>query len=330
MATRAPATVRVDGDLTEFKDAFCTPIEYFHPDRKNRPAQLLYMWDDEAFYVGLRTLDASPYAPVERFWNGDAVEWYFDTRRGEDFRNTEWGRGSLHCFFGGVKESEIVPRFALRPGYLDAIPRLGVEVGARRTRHGLEVEFKLPWANFPDFQPRLGEVVGVDAELSYSEGDSEVDSQGDPRTYRSFVYGSPLSVHQPANQAKVQLVNRLEREHWKECGPVLMPMRVDTPWTQKTRAHVHGSIAMPPNHSHEVGRVVFRLLGLDGTLLGEYTTREEVLEADGDFTLLRGEWPSEVAVPGRHHVVAVVYDKNGSELTRVAPRLVSVNMERGY
>src|SRR5579871_1077849 len=77
VATRAPGKVVIDGDLSEFKDAFCTPINYFHPDQKNRPAQFFYMWDDDAFYAGLRTLDQKRVdpAPDDRLWEGDAVEW---------------------------------------------------------------------------------------------------------------------------------------------------------------------------------------------------------------------------------------------------------------
>src|SRR5688500_7298235 len=96
VATRAPAGMKIDGDLSEFKDAFATPIEFFHADLKNRPAQFFYMWDDEAFYAGLRTLDEQGKqdnpAPDDRLWEGDAVEWYFDTRRGSDFRDTTWGK----------------------------------------------------------------------------------------------------------------------------------------------------------------------------------------------------------------------------------------------
>jgi hypothetical protein len=51
---------RIDGDLSEFKDAFCTPVEYHNADLKNRAGQFFYMWDDEAFYAGLRTLDTKP------------------------------------------------------------------------------------------------------------------------------------------------------------------------------------------------------------------------------------------------------------------------------
>src|SRR4029077_13266232 len=63
LATRAPKNMKIDGDLSEFKDAFCTPIEYFSFDTKtlrNRAGQFFYMWDEEAFYAGLRTLDDKP------------------------------------------------------------------------------------------------------------------------------------------------------------------------------------------------------------------------------------------------------------------------------
>ena len=115
----------------------------------------------------------------------------------------------------------------------------------------MEVEFKLPWANFPGFKAALNEVIALDAELCYSDGKERID--------RGFVFGSPLSVQQPASQAKIQLVENFEPAHWKACGPVLMPMRVDTPWTQKTLAHCYGSIALPINHAAHVGRVVFRV-----------------------------------------------------------------------
>ena len=108
-----------------------------------------------------------------------------------------------------MTEGGLGPRFCLRPGYLDAIPKIVIEVAARETAHGTEVEFKLPWVNFPNFKPRLNEVIALDAELCYSDGGL--------RIYRTFTYGNPLGVSQPAALGKVQLVNRLEPSpgHWK-------------------------------------------------------------------------------------------------------------------
>jgi hypothetical protein len=324
VATRAPAEMKIDGDLAEFSEAFCTPVEYFHADLRNRAAQFFYMWDDEAFYAGLRTLDEKQanHAPDDRLWEGDAVEWYFDTRRKDDFRGIDWGPGAVHCYWTGYNGAEIAPRFCLRPGYLDAIPKTGVEVAARRTPHGAEVEFKLPWVNFPGFEAKLNDVIALDAELCYSDGKE--------RIYRTFAYGSPLSVQQPASQAKIQLVERLAPEHWKQCAAVMAPMRIDTPWGQETKAHAYGYVALPPNHASQIGKVVIRLTDLNGEMLGEHAAVTETIEADGNFLRAMAHWPIDSAAPGSYHAVAILYDANGAELARVAPRLVSVNWEPGY
>lgn len=328
VATKAPAGMKIDGDLAEFKDAFATPVEYFHPDLKNRAAQFFYMWDDEAFYAGLRTLDQkqADLADDDHLWEGDAVEWYFDTRRGEDFRSIAWPTdpvGAVHCYWTGYKNDQLHPRFCLRPNFLQQIPKIGIEVGARKTAVGAEVEFKLPWANFPGFKAKLGEVIALDAELCYSDGG--------PRVYRSFVFGSPLSVQQPASLARVQLADRFEPAHWKQCGPVLMPIRCDTPWGQSpVKAHASGSIALPPNHGDQVGKIVFRVVDLEGRTLGEFEAMPETFEPTGQFARAKASWPIDIAPPGGHHVYAIVYDKSAKELTRIAPRLVSVNMTQGY
>lgn len=333
VATRAPENMKIDGNLEEFADAFCTPVEYFHADQKNRPAQFFYMWDDEAFYAGLRTLEeedkqANP-SPDDKLWGGDGVEWYFDTRRGEKFRDRNWGPGAVHCYWTAFTNKELGPRFCVRPDMLDAIPKIGIEVAARRTEHGVETEFKLPWANFPEFKAALGEVIALDAELCYSDGGI--------RVFRTFAFGSPLSVTQPASQGKIQLVERLEPDHWKSCGPVMMPLRVDVPWNQHARgdraatsAHAFAQIAVPPNQTDEFGVVYFEVRDLEGKLLGKYLASEETMQEEGNFARLTANWPTDVAVPGAHHVTAVVYNREGKVLTRVAPRLQSVNINVGY
>ena len=324
---RAPAGMKIDGDLSEFSAALATPLGYFHGDQRSRPAQFLYMWDDEAFYAGLRTIDEpskqANHGGDGQLWEGDAVEWYFDTRRGSEFRSQKWGKGAVHCYWTGMKGKELAPRFCLRPGYLDAIKKEGVLVASRRWKHGLEVEFKLPWVNFPDFKPAVGEVIALDAELCYSDGG--------PRSDRGFVFDSPLSVQQPAMLAPVELVERIESKHWKASGPVMMPMRVDVPWTQPTRPMVTGQIAVPPNFADQVGRVEFQILDLEGKLLSKYdAAKPRPLAPESNFALLTAQWPVDAAPPGAHQVQAVVFDRDGKELTRIAPRLLSVGMSPGY
>ena len=335
VATRAPAGMKIDGDLTEFKDAFCTPVEYFQPDNpkdanplRERAAQFFYMWDDEAFYAALRTLDRHPADNADdgHLWEGDAVEWYFDARRDENFRSHDWPKepdpGAVHCYWTGLNGTNVAPRFCLRPGFLEAIKKIGVEVGAKRTAVGMDVEFKLPWANFPHFKPKAGEVIALDAELCYSDGG--------PRLFRSFVFGSPLSVQQPASLGKVQLVEKLEPEHWKHCGQVMFPIRCDTAWSQPAKPEVLGYMAIPPNKTDIIGKVVFRVLSLDGKTLGDFDGKIETFEVLGNFLRASAQWPNDLALPGAHLLLGIIYDPSGKELTRVAPRMVSVNMAPGY
>lgn len=322
--TKAPAAMKIDGNLEEFKGSFCTPVNYFHPNVKNRAAQFFYMWDDEAFYCGLRTLDTAKanLAPDNRLWEGDGVEWYFDTRRGANFRDKNWGPGAVHMYWVGYKGKALQPRWCLRPDMLKAIEGTGVEVAARDTEAGSEIEFKLPWKNFPEFKPKLGEVIALDSELCYSDGG--------PRVDRTFAFGSPLSVQQPASLGMVQLVDKFEPAHWKQCGPVFMPLRCDTPWTQPTKAMVTGRICLPPDHAATIGKIVFRISDLEGKALGDYEGKSVTLHEAGNFLVSEAQWPSDTAVPGAHTLTAIVYDKDGQELTRVAPRLVSVGMQQGY
>ena len=336
VATRAPKEMKIDGDLSEFKNAFATPVEYFQSDNsgkkdlglRDRAAQFFYMWDDEAFYAGLRTLDRNPHssAPDDHLWEGDAVEWYFDTRQNETFRSHDWPKtpnaGAVHCYWSGLKGTNIVPRFCLRPTFLEAIPKIGVEVGARHTAKGMEVEFKLPWKNFPEFKAKLDTVIALDAELCYSDGG--------PRVFRSFVYGSPLGVQQPASLGKIQLIEKLEPKQWATVGPLMFPIRCDTAWGQPGNPQVTGLMAIPPNYTDQIGKVAFRILDLNGKKLGEFDGKIDTFEAEGNFARATAQWPNDLAIPGAHHLLGVVYDKKGKELTRIAPRMVSVNMQPGY
>src|SRR5579884_1517586 len=323
LATRAPKGMKIDGDLSAFKDAFCTPLEYWNDDLKNRAVQFFYMWDDEAFYAAMRTLDTKPMNKADdaHLWEGDAVEWYFDTRRDENFRGPKWGPGAVHCYWTGLTGSNVQARFCLRPGYLDAIKKIGVEVAAKRTPVGMDVEFKLPWVNFPNFKPELNAVIALDAEACYSDGAM--------RVFRSFAYGGPLSVQQPADLAKIQLVEKIEPGYWANCGQVMMPIRCDTAWNQNTRPMVTGYMALPPNQDEQIGRVVFRLLGLHGETIGDYPGTIEVFEKEGNFKRATAQWSNDVGVAGQYELLGIIYDPQGNELTRVAPRMVSVHMQPG-
>jgi hypothetical protein len=225
-------------------------------------------------------------------------------------------------YWTGYKNAELKPRWCLRPDMLSAIPGAGIEVGSRRTPFGAQVEFKLPWKNFPNFQVKVNEVIALDAELCYSDGASRVD--------RTFAYGSPLSVQQPASQAKIALVEKIEPSYWKQCGAVAFPIRCDTAWGQPERGVATAQMAIPPNMKEKVGKIVFRLMDPYGATIADKEAAIQTLNEDGRFYRAETQWSIDDAAPGNFLLLGIIHDKEGHELTRVTPRLVSVGMQIGY
>src|SRR5262245_5336720 len=149
---KAQKPVRLDGRLEEWGGAFVTPVHVGHPDFANRGGQFLFLWDEGNLYVGLRCLDRRPahVGRDDQVWNGDAVEFYLDTRRGGKLGAAAFGPGTLHLFWTPFTKAEVKPRMQVRdlPEFKDFRLK-GAEVAAVKTPWGYTAEFKLPWANFP-------------------------------------------------------------------------------------------------------------------------------------------------------------------------------------
>ena len=175
---RTPKPVMLDGKLDEWEGAFVTPVHVGHPDFANRGGQFLYLWDDQNLYIGLRCLDQhlAHVGSNDQIWNGDAVEFYLDTRRKEQLGAAAYGPGTLHMFWTAITKNELKPRLAVRdvPAFKN-FKLQGAEVAANKTSWGYTAEFKLPWSNFPDFKPKTGEVIGIECELCSSDGGPRVD-----------------------------------------------------------------------------------------------------------------------------------------------------------
>src|SRR5258708_357676 len=228
------------------------------------------MGDDEALYIGLRCLDekqANP-AALPATYNGDAVEFYLDTRSGDALRGKDWTTGAIHLYFSAFQGGEVKPRWAMRRGIAPSDTLLkGGEIAAANDPESYEMEFKLPWANFPDFSPKLGAVLALDAELCSGDGAG--------RTDRSFAYGSPLSVQQPASLGKVELVKGFDPDYLTKVGPAAFPFWVDTPWVQPERAQVQAVVAIPPAFAEIVGEVEIRIHDTDGRIVKTLPARIE-------------------------------------------------------
>ena len=318
LVVRAPGKVAVDGKLREWSTAFCTPVHHAHRDLANRPAQFFYLWDDEAFYIGLRALDQKPAnaGGMGSLYDGDAVEFYFDSRSGDGLRGKDWSTGAIHFYFTAFEGGKVQPRWAMRRGIATSDLALkGVEIAATSDGSSYEVEFKLPWANFPDFAPKPGAVFAVDAELCSGDGARRVD--------RTFAYGSPLSVQQPASLGKVELVQSFAPEYLAEVGPASFPMWVEAPWTQPERAKVRAVVAIPPAFADIVGLVDVRIHDLDGKVVRTIKAEVEPFGPKGaGFARAVASWSIDDFAPNMYFATARVESRTGKLLTAVAPRMV--------
>jgi hypothetical protein len=318
LVTKAPVKVVMDGSLREWSEAFCTPVHYGHRDPENRAGQFYYQWDDEAFYIGLRCLDAKQAnpAPLGATFNGDAVEFYLDTRSGDALRGKDWTAGAIHFFFSPFQGNEVKPRWVIRQGIATSGTVLkGVEIAATSKPESYEVEFKLPWSNFPEFRPKVGAVLALDAELCSGDGAT--------RTDRTFAYGSPLSVQQPASLGKVQLVRSFDPEYLEAVGPNAFPLWVGTAWNQPERATVRAVVAVPPAFAQVVGLVEVRIHDADGRIVKTMPAPVESFGPKGlGFERAVASWSIDEFAPGSYFATARVAARTGKAMAAVAPRMV--------
>ncbi len=321
LVTRAPASgIKVDGKLAEWGTAFCTPVHYNHVRVDERAAQFYYAWDGAALYIGLRALDRhrANVVPKEIIADGDAVELYLDTRPGPALRGKDWTKGAVHLFFSPFEGERLAPRWVVRRGIATSDTKLeGVEIAATLLPGdaGYEIEFKVPWANFPEFAAKPGALMAIDAELCSGDGAR--------RTDRTFAYGSPLSVQQPASQGTVELVGDFEPEYLPQVGPSAFPFWVETPWQQSERAHVRATLGIPPAYADVVGDVEVRLHNTDGAIVRTHKAKVEPFGPPGlGFVRAVASWPIDDFPPNTYFATARVASRTGKPMTTVAPRMV--------
>jgi hypothetical protein len=312
---KAQKPLAMDGKLTGWDGAFVTPVHVGHPDFANRGGQFLYLWDDKNLYIGLRCLDQKPahLGTDNQIWNGDAVEFYLDTRRGDQLGAAAFGPGTLHMFYTPFTKTDVKPRLQVRdlPAFKGFKLR-GAEVAAARTPWGYTAEFKLPWANFPDFTPRAGEVIGIDCELCSSDGG--------PRVDRTFVYSSPAAVGSPSAFGRVQLTDRIDTGALKPLGRALLPLSL----TRSTNyAWLYGTACISPTIAGSVAKLEGKLLDAGGKVRKTSTGSKKTLE--GGFTLWTGSWEMFDLPPGVYTLELVATDKKGAVVTSRAEKVLHGN-----
>jgi hypothetical protein len=205
----------MDGKLDEWSGAFATPVNFGHADWENRAAVWRYMWDDQNLYIGLDALDTVSFnaSPGPAF-NGDGVEFYLDVR---DDKKPEWAPGTAHLHFTAFSNGEIKPRIQIRGGIaaFKGLTNEGMELVATKTSRGYSLEFRLPWSKFPDFKPGVGKDVGIDCELTSSDGG--------PRVDRCWVYSGVAAVAGPGAFGHMRLADTWEPADAAAYSDVLFP-----------------------------------------------------------------------------------------------------------
>jgi Carbohydrate family 9 binding domain-like len=237
----------------------------------------------------MRCLDQKPahIGKDDQVWNGDAVEFYLDTRGGDKLGAKEFGPGTLHMFYTAFTGTEVKPRMQVRP-----LPELkdfklkDAEVAAEKTPWGWTAEFRLPWAHFPDFKPKAGELLGIDCELCSSDGG--------PRADRTFVYSSPSSVATPSTFGRVKLVDTIEPAEVKQYSRALLPMSL----TLTTNyGYVYATAGVSPTIAQVVKTFEGRILDTDGKERAKTSGNRQTLEGSG-LTLWKGQWEINDLPPG--------------------------------
>jgi hypothetical protein len=299
---RATRPIQLDGRLDDWEGAFVTPVHVGHPDFADRGAQFLFLWDDDALYVGLRALDRKPahVGPDASLWDGDAVEFYLDTRRGADLGAKDFGPGTLHMFWTPFTGTEVKPRLRVRdlPAF-KGLTLQGAEVAGAKTPWGYTAEFKLPWANFPKFTPKAGEVIGIDCELCSSDGG--------PRVDRTFVYSSPASVSSPSAFGRVRLVEKIDPADLKPCARALLPVSLTK---SANYDWLYATACLSPTIDKMTAKVEGKVIDADGKVRKTTAGGRTTLEGSG-FVLWRGQWELFDLPAGTYTVEISALDRDG-------------------
>jgi Carbohydrate family 9 binding domain-like len=312
---KAQKPITMDGKLDEWDGAFVTPVHVGHPDFANRGGQFLYLWDEKNLYIGLRCLDQHPahIGTDNQIWDGDAVEFYLDTRRGDKLGAVEFGPGTLHMFYTPFTKADIKPRLQVRdlPAFKD-FKLQGAEVAATKTPWGYTAEFKLPWANFPDFIAKAGEIIGIECELCSSDGG--------PRVDRTFVYSGPAAVGSPSAFGRVQLVDKIDCGALKPFGRVLLPLSLAK---SANYAWLYGTVCVSPTIEGSVAKLEGKLLDAAGRVHKTSTGSKRKLEEG--FSVWTGSWELFDLPPGVYTLELTAFDKDNRPITARPEKLLHGN-----
>jgi hypothetical protein len=227
-----------------------------------------------------------------------------DTRRGQQFGAAQFGPGTLHMFWTPFTKTDLKPRMGVRDLPTFKVLRLqGAEVAGAKTSWGYTAQFKLPWANFPNFAARVGEVIGIECELCSSDGG--------PRVDRTFVYSSPAAVSTPSAFGRVRLVDRLDLQALEPFGRALLPLSLTK---SANYAWLYGTVCLSPNIEASVAKLEGKIVDREGKVRKSTLGSRKSLDGTG-FTFWAGSWELFDLPPGIYTLELAAMDKDGRVVT---------------
>ncbi len=217
--------VTIDGDLSEWNDVPALPL---HPatsggkrdDLKKFPQSVKAVWDNTGFYVAYDVKDADntiTKADPGNFWEGDAVEVWFDALNTKEKRRTE----STYQFWAWVAGSARDPAkvggesisYGVRDEFIPYRSDL-IQTASKKTPDGWSIEFHVPVERFSrtghiDLTP--GRILGMNFSICtgtplyyYWAGTADVETARHPNTWGDVILAG--------SAGKVECIDKLASE----------------------------------------------------------------------------------------------------------------------
>ncbi|MFH0940218.1 MAG: sugar-binding protein [Planctomycetota bacterium] len=218
--------IKLDGDLAEWKDTPGLPMRKGWDGKSNpnykvvEPQFVKVAWDNTGFYFAYDVKDADgkiSKAKAHNFWEGDAVEVWFDALNTKDKkRGSEWAQQFWVWPFGMANDNsktggEAIMNTAAKR--YDYAPYTTTEIqrAAKQTTDGWTMEVHIPIAQLKKLELQPGRIIGFNLSICtgtnlyyYWGGGDSVTTSERPDTWGDILLAG--------SDSKLELPDRLTSE----------------------------------------------------------------------------------------------------------------------
>ncbi|HXA01081.1 MAG TPA: sugar-binding protein, partial [Cytophagaceae bacterium] len=145
---KAPATITVNGSLSEAGWNLNKSISKAVIGSPNNTATFGVLWDNTNLYIGVKVLDASLYTNAVDYWNGDAIEVYIDANNNKLASYD----GSDNQFIKAYNQTGVYSKVSIS----------GLQHAWVAITGGYTIEFAIPWSQLGIATPAAGTSIGFD------------------------------------------------------------------------------------------------------------------------------------------------------------------------